>query len=166
MNNKAKKFLGKIMRDEDLKSLVLSVKGFSALLSYSHGLLTEFAIDEPFKIEIHGDSDVIEIVYPHGRRAILITVEADVEEYDDLLEEFNKDVAEKYKEKIENKTLNDSEAKEYLSSLLDYINRLTDKRANDLIEKLKDLLKNEVLELEIHDVVEVFSEDDIDDDEG
>ena len=166
MNNNAKKFLGRILRDDDPKSLTLVLKDLSATLGFTNGQLTDFMISQSFNIEIHGDDDAIEIVYPHNGRAIRISVEADAEEIDKLLAYFNEKVVQKYKEKIESKTLNESEAKEIVSSLLDYIDTLTDSRAHDMILKLKGLLKNETLEFEIHDVVEVFGDDDIPDEEG
>jgi len=166
MNDKAKRILENAIKDDDPKAISIVFKDLSVELSISNGYLTDFAISQGFNTEIYGDEDSIEIVYPYGKRAIRIDVESNAEENDNLLEEFNKEVTEKYLERLISKKLSVDELRQFVSSLLDYINSLTDKRANEIIQKIKELLRGELLEFNVVDVVEVFGDDDIDDEEG
>jgi len=116
-------------------------------------------------IGVYGDKDKIEIKYPKGAYNVVIGAEG-FEAKDTILDGFNLQTNEKYKDKIENKKLTESEIRDYLNALLDYVNWFTDNRAKDIIERLKSVLQNNPLEFEIKEVVENMSENDINDKEG
>ena len=164
MTNDVNRILKNLFIDDALKTIEIVFKQVSMTLTLSNIYLTDFAISKGFDIDIYGDDDNIEIVYPRGKRGIRINVEVDTEGIDRLLDDFNKDVAEKYKEKIQNKTFDDTDIRDYINALLDYINSLTDNRVNDLIQSIKELTRGEILEFKVVDAVETVADDDEEDD--
>jgi len=115
--------------------LVLKIVGssFSATLDFSNDKLITFSIDynaESEKFSINGADIVISIGGYHY-----------VPEKKDLLKDFNETVMKKYKDKIAK--ISESEAKQLLLELLDYINSVTKGGAIALIEKVKNAVKSE-----------------------
>jgi len=163
MTNDVNRILKNLFIDDALKTIEIVFKQVSMTLTLSNIYLTDFAISKGFDVEIYGDDDSIEIVYPRGKRGIRIDVEADAEEIDRLLDDFNKEMAEKYKEKIQNKTFNETDIRNYINALLDYINSLTDNRANDLIQSIKEPTRGEILEFKVLDAVETVADDEEED---
>ena len=134
-----------------VEQLVLKIYGssFSANLSFSNDKLTTFSIDynvESGKFTISGADIVISIGNYHY-----------MPEKKEILSDFNETVMEKYKEKITVWKINESEAKQLLLDLLDYINGLTKGEANELIEKVKNAVKSENVEVKFSSELSGFS---------
>ena len=115
--------------------VVLKIYGssFSANLNFSNDKLVSFYIDyrgESEKFTINGADIVISIGNYHY-----------TPEKKDALEKFNETIMERYKEKIAEWEINESEAKQLLIDLLDYINSVT--KGKELIEKVKSAVKSE-----------------------
>jgi len=150
------------------------VGGITTYLFYDDELnLEEFSLGKTLRIEVNvddyrdyylmtvyitGDKDKIEVIYDKGIRNVVVSAE-NVDFENDLLTTFNREVNTKYKEKIESGKISEDEIREYLNSLLDYIDRLTDKRAQDILQKLKEAVKGEIKELKVSDVEELKEED-------
>lgn len=130
---------------------VLKIYGssFSANLSFSNDKLATFSIEyniESGKLTISGADIVISIGNYHY-----------MPEKKDILRGFNETVMEKYKEKITRWEINESEAKQLLLDLLDYVNGITKGEAADLIENVKSAVKGENVEVRFSSELSGFS---------
>jgi len=119
------------------EQLVLRIDGntFSANLDFSNEKLISFYIDykgEGGNFTINGADIVVTIGNYHY-----------IPEKKDLLKDFNEATVEKFREKITKRDIDESEAKQLLLELLDYINNATKGVVADLIEKVKNTVKSE-----------------------
>ena len=121
--------------------LVLKIDGysFSATLNFANGKLITFSIDykrDDDSFTIKGADIVISIDGYHY-----------IPEKKDLLKDFNEAIMKQHYEAIMKREISESEAKQLLLELLDYINSVTKGGAIALIEKVKSTVKGENVEV-------------------
>lgn len=155
--------------------ITTDANGLTIYLYYDYRLnLEEFSIAGFLTIEtgrkdhysqyitVAGNWDRIDVIYNKGDFDVVVSAQiGDAEFKGSVLDDFNNEVNEKFIDKIEDGKISIDEIREYLNALLDYVNKLTDSRAQDWIEKIKEETKGEISEPKVEDVVEAKEEEEI-----
>jgi len=130
--------------------LEIDCHSFSALLNISDGQLISFSIDynsheDNFTINGADVGIAIDRYYymdENDKEQTVEKIDFDIPEDKDLLEKFNETIMKQYKEKIAKREISESEAKQLLLDLLDYIDKVTKEGAISLTEKVRNSIKN------------------------
>ena len=144
--------------------LEIDSHSFSAILNLSDGQLISFSVDfdedgDNFTINGAGVGIAIDRYYymdEDDKEKTVEKIDFDIPEDKDLLEKFNKTIMKQYKEKIAKREIRESEAKQLLLELLDYINNVTKGGAIGLIEKVESAVKSENIKVEFRRPEEVL----------
>ena len=145
----------------DVDEIVLEIDGssFSAALDFVNNRLIGYFIKynkdgENFIIngaDIGMGIDRYYYIDENDKEQTKEIIDFETPEDKDLLAKFNETVMKKYEEKIAKRQISESEAKEFLLELLDYINyTLTKGGLLGLTEKVKSVVKSENAKVEFH----------------
>jgi len=130
--------------------LEIDCHSFSAILNISDGQLISFSIEysedgDSFTVDGADVGITIDRYYymdEDDKEKTEEKVDFEIPEDKDLLEKFNETIMKQYKEKIAKREINESEAKQLLLDLLDYIDKVTKEGAISLTEKVRNSVKN------------------------
>jgi len=132
--------------------VVLEINGhnFSAILNISDGQLISFSIEynedgENFTINGADIGITVDRYYymdEDDKEKTVEKINFDIPEDKELLEKFNEAIMKQYKEKIAKREISESEAKQMLLELLDYIDKVTKEGVISFTEKVRSSAKN------------------------
>ena len=158
--------------EEEIDEVVLRVHGnsFSVILDFRDGRLVMYFIeytDERDDFVITGANvgmgiDRSYYIDEEDEDEVTERVMFDTPVNKDLLAKFNKTVMEKYREKVTKRQINESDARQLLSEVLNYVgNVLTRRGAIGLTEKVKEALNNENIKVEYPKPEEIWDTIDV-----
>jgi len=132
---------------------------FSVSLYFLKNNLVRYYIkydEEEENFVIDGNSSIIKIERQYCINKVrkcqmkeIIKFESSEEK--DLLTEFNENVMSKYNNKIMKKQISEEESKELLFGLLDYLIFLSKREITNLVEKIKESIKNDEIKVVFHE---------------
>jgi len=132
--------------------VILEIDGhnFSAILNISDGQLISFSIEysedgDSFTIDGAVVGITIDRYYymdEGDKEKTVEKIDFEIPEDKDLLEKFNDTIMKQYKGKIAKREINESEAKQLLLELLDYIDKVTKEGAIGLTKKVRGSIES------------------------
>mgnify|MGYP001772588832 CR=1 FL=1 len=144
--------------EEKIDKVILDIEGssFSASLTFLNSRLIAFFInyynkDENFTIdgsESTIGADRYYYIDENDKEQTKEIIDFETPEDKDLLAKFNEEIMRQYREKIAKRQITESEAKQLLLELLDYIDNITKGGIVGLTEKVRSVIRSENVKIE------------------